>query len=307
MKEFSIVLPVKDEADMLNQSLQSAISLHPSEIVLVVDAKSMRNPAYHDILAIAAKVAGANDYKGLHICEVSPNPKWKFHQAWVRRCGYVEARYDRIFTFDVDSILYLTVLQGYDLLGKNNVAFVTFKKDLAGRGIVRATASTLRNAYHLLSPLVRAVRVRQYNSGVGLPTKPPKPFPGLYWLYKPWYLELVPECEISQIYNGEDTFLAEKLRSQDKYQHIHMDTVGVRMLGRSENEELPFRQYEFGFWLGCKGIFKIAFVNMVLRLQPKVFQGYAASKRVSNEIRERVASMTYPEFIMYGQGIVRMR
>ncbi len=289
---WSVVLPVKDEVDMLEKSLPSAINLNPDEILIVVDEGN------DSVQKIAYRIAQSMKYDGLRILEVAKNPQWRFHQACVRRMGYLNAKYDKIFTFDVDTVLSANIMRGYDIIGKDNVSFVTFRKKLASNGF-RSTTRTI--LYELRRHLPRGQ----------LTVSPKKPFIGIYWLYRQYYLDLVREEEIREIYNGEDVFAQMKLEQQSKYRQVHLDIVGCQSL-REENEDLWWRQYQLGLWLGFRQRYSYTtpanllhfgkvVLQVVSKMYPNILRGYFAGVKLKSKIADVVANRSYAEMIMHSK------
>ena len=151
--EWSVVLPVKDEIGYLHYSLPSIAKLHPSEIVLCLDygkghdapltlEEVKKNNLLGEIERYSVVVCKEYDVP-LVVVHVKPKHSWRFFQAYVRRVGYLTASYDHIFTFDVDTIVTSEILKGFDLVGKNGVTFVTFRKKLNSQGLVQLFRSFL--------------------------------------------------------------------------------------------------------------------------------------------------------------------
>ena len=300
MKEFSVVLPVKNEVEMLRLSLPSSFALEPAEVVIALD------DGHEDLEHEAQKLAEKHRYNGLlNIIHVPRNPNWLFHQAWVRRTAFLMARYDKIFTFDVDGILTPNVLKGYGIVGIDNVAFVTFDKFLYRAKFIHALRTFLWMIRRKIAFLRRKLTVNPTNI-----------FIGIYWLWRPYYLDLVKEEEISNILNGEDTFIQVKLAKQHKYKHIHVYEPGAKML-RGENESNFNRQYELGLWLGArekyltqhislplrpiKKLLSFVFVllQMVTKGYPHIMKGYAAGRKLHPTQAGLLAKHSYAEVSMF--------
>lgn len=122
MKKFSVVIPVKNEVDLIRRNLSSWCELKPSEIILCFD-----KPAPDDCVALARLIARFYNVH-LRILEVERNSEYSFHQAWVRRKGFLEAKHDRILTGDIDLIVNKNVLKAVKMVGKNNVGLVSCSK-----------------------------------------------------------------------------------------------------------------------------------------------------------------------------------
>ena len=86
MVEFSIVCPIKDEADLIPITLPSFYAVKPSEVVLCFD-----NPPHPKAFKVARRIAEKYKDTPTKFVFVDRNPEYAFHQAWVRRKGFLEA------------------------------------------------------------------------------------------------------------------------------------------------------------------------------------------------------------------------
>ncbi len=123
MVEFSVVMPIKDETDLLKYSLPSIYALDPDEVVLMMEDVEKSITVAKDI----AKHYGFFDKTRISILYESV-PDWNFRQAYARRKGYSLAKNDVILTVDADIIVDTKIKKYFELIGKNNIKLVSFSK-----------------------------------------------------------------------------------------------------------------------------------------------------------------------------------
>ncbi len=286
MERFSIVLPIRDEVDLFIRTFPYMLKLGADEIVICLDdppnkkvEDCIRNTQHNLETHGFPKGRGRTDVKVLY---VGKNPEWGFHQAHVRRVGYQEAQHDLIFTLDVDVVVRPGVLKGLAHIGKNNIALASFNKLLNLKGPI----DFFRSIEHQVRSRILGRRG----------------FTGLYWLYRPWYLELMPESLVKAIGNGEDTLLLYQLSKQTKYHRIHFPEIGAYCLTPNQ-EDLPWRQFETGVWLAIwdrKGRLlnntQRMFLRSIMSGHPHLLRGYFWAKRNNVKVPE-----DYHEYqVLYG-------
>ncbi len=284
LEKFSIVLPIKDEVELFRRTFPYMLNLGADEILICLDDPPDRE--LDDCIRNTQRKLETHSSGGgrattdVKVLCVERDPAWGFHQAHVRRAGYEEAKHDTLFTLDVDVVVRPSVLKGLEYIGKNNIALVSFNKLLNLKGPIRF----FRSVEH-------QVRSRILGS---------KGFTGLYWLYRPWYYELMPEKIVRAIGNGEDTLLLYQLSRQQKYDRVHFPEIGAYCL-TANNEDLVWRQFERGVWLaiwGRKGRLLTNTQHIALRAfmsgHPHLLRGYLWAKR--NNIK---VPRDYYEYQMY--------
>ncbi len=271
--EWSLVCPVKDEVDLIPRTLPSFYSVKPSEVVLCSD-----KPSPESIKKVVWKIASLFDAEDkTRILEVERNPEYAFHQAWVRRKGFLEATYERILTGDIDLIINKNVLKAIRLVGKGNTGLVSLSKfsyPTNSSDFWRLVVTTfLRKAVHgMLDPLIATTT-----------------FSGLYALWRPYWLDSEPEEEIKKLVNpkqrlrgehveaiadvtGEDTFLRDKMK--DRYSCIYLRDIGAIDL-RKGLENVPYCQYMKGkYFANSKRPLLISLGRAILRAQPYYLVGH---------------------------------
>ena len=225
---FSIVLPVKSKSNLLEKSLTSCYSVNPDEVLICLD-----DPPDKKILDEIKRISNKYGYSHkTKIITVQKNLEFSFHQAWVRREGFRQAKHDRILTVDVDLIINNKVLKALSLVGKDNVGFVS--------------CSTAHSKNGLLG-VWRHIAFKIANK------KNPPQFTGLYALWRPYWLDTEDE-KIKSLENarkakggfaliGEDTYLHNCM--QTKYKCMHLSDYGADCM-RDDCNDLPDVQFEIG-------------------------------------------------------------
>jgi len=185
--KFSLVCPIKDEADLIPYTLPSFYALKPSEIILCLDEhppKAVENAIY--------RLAKIHDNIDTIITEVSPNPEYTYQQAWIRRKGFLLAEHDRILNTDIDLILNRNVLKALEQVGKNNVGIASVAK--------RGNGNTFASHLHRIQLLTRYYLFHRFQRPF---------FTGLYALWRPYWQDSEPEDKIKrfigvkQVWRGE--------------------------------------------------------------------------------------------------------
>lgn len=275
---WSLVIPIRDEVELFKQTFPNCVALNPSEILLCLNEK------YPSEIELFANKLCKNI--PLRIVTIRDPDGWRFPQAHARVEGFKIAKYERILNIDVDNILYPSILKCLDFLGYNDVGLVTFRKDMSRHSFVSVLRGELQSLNHKFTT--------QYKHRISKPTM------GAYWIYRPYYLDVMNFDEYKRVYNGSDTYLHWKFDMRPcKYKHIYLDEPCCRSL-RNENEGLIWRQLEYGVYFACH---KVSF-NIVLRyafinLRPLVVKGYYMGLKLPEYVRNFVAGLTYEEFLMF--------
>ena len=286
-QRFSIVVPVKDEVDFLFPNLISLCKLNPSEIIVCTDAPTPKNIAY------LLKIFSHKFDKGkiIRVLPVSRNKEYLFHHAWVRRCGFRAAKNDIILTSDVDLVVSKIVLKGFRLIGKNNVGMVTFAKlrvtERSLSSFARLITITLMRLLHI--SLFRHVYEGKILSG----------FTGLYWLYRPYWIDtkgesikslpsptfkvLPPLKEVIHTL-GEDDHLKNQMIKKHKV--VYIARIGATV----QSDERPHekvRQIMNGRFDARKGrsMFGVL-VHALFYIEPSYFRTYLAEKKRIQAMRQ---------------------
>ena len=268
MRPFSVVIPIRDDVDLIRQNLPSWCELNPDEILLCFDF-----PAPTASVQEAAKIA-AKHHVNLRILEVSRNAAYNFHQAWVRRSGFRAARNDVILTGDIDLLVYPSCLKAINLVGTGHIGLVSLSKKRRRRGTAR-----LRNVMDALA--------RRYALVLGSAKAGQAYFTGLYGLYRPMWLDSEPEDVIKMLYDpksetaildswggyrGEDTFLRDCMLN--KHEVRYLPDVGALDCCPSLEDTKPI-QMRIGacFAAECRSPLFV-FRHSLIHLRPYVLGSY---------------------------------
>jgi len=264
---FSVVVPVKKEANLLRDSLPACYRLNPDEIVVCFD-----KPAPKECLQVVDKTSSKHPEIRTKILEVERNPEYRFHQAWVRRQGFRETKNNRVLTADVDLIVNANVLKAIELVGRNDIGLVSCSKLPSVSGLLgfwRTTGDQL---------------VRWF---IQIPH-----FTGLYCIWKPYWLdsedERIKELENPRnalgayVFVGEDTFLLNCMRR--KHRVIFLPDIGAYCM-TPNMEDLSHIQFESGRFLQTRGRrFHRILIQSVLTARMEQVQGYLYEKQSRHSI-----------------------
>jgi len=265
--KWSLVMPIKDEVDLLEHSLVSCYKLEPSEVVLCFD-----NPPDEKTFQKAKEIASRFDIPTQFV-KVDRNPDWKFHQAYVRRIGFLKAKYDRILTVDADLVVNANVFKAVKGVEKNNIGLVSCGKFNPVRNLLGIWRMV---AYHIARQIY------------------PVRFTGLYALWRPYWLnsedEGIKNLEDPRLKHitgtlvsvGEDTYLRNCM--QLKHHCVYLKDIGCRCLTRYV-EDVPHVQFETGRYLFEHGhrLLRVL-IKTLMYTRPHILRGYLYQKRVRKKI-----------------------
>ena len=203
----SIVCPIKDEANLVVRTLPSFYSVDPDEVIVCLD-----KPAPSNVVAVIEKVVKKlGKTKITRILEVERNPRYRFHQAWVRRSGFRAARNDAILTSDIDIVLDPKLKEYFQLL-RGDVKLVSFAK----------FSTTWHGA---LAYLIHRIYTQES-------------FTGLYLFSRAAWLQTEDEEKVRQIPRTEDTHLHDSLVR--KYRSIFVPNVKNVVIRPKESNRYKF-------------------------------------------------------------------
>ncbi len=270
-KLFSIVVPVKDEIGFLGPCLQSCVRLAPDEIIVATD-----KPADPRIRRLADKVPQAR------VLEVERNEEYMFHQAWVKRKAFRDAKHDRILVVDVDLVVTKRCLKAVAMLGED-VALVSLSKLFNPKGLIR-----------LIRSLFVLLWVKLFPRGVSTT--------GLYAVYRPSWMHAESQESLKRLRNpkrggvvnyGEDTHMFDSIKK--KYRIIALRDIGCLCLSDRDIEDIPYIQFETGRLLAQRR-FLTVFRWCVINMRPLVLKGYFYQRGRRSQTqaeRSKKASQTF--------------
>jgi len=224
MEPFTVLLAIrgtKKEKEFYKKSIKSAINLNPDEIIIAVDY-----PFPTDWKERIIEVFHKTNFRKFRIIEVEKSDEWKFQLAKVVWEVYRASSNDRIYHFDIDSEVRPTILIGLEKIGKDNVAVISFTK-----------RTRLKSIPDLIRYISYRIRVRTASNV----------FSGNYWVYRPFYYEIISMEASQKIINGIDILLTEEIYRQDKFKLVTRKEIGVNSFD-IQNEEYDWRQFQVGVW-----------------------------------------------------------
>ena len=279
MVEFSLVCPIRDEVDLIPRTLPSFYAVSPSEVVLCFD-----DPPNSQALEIAKKIARAcNAEKITKFIFVRRDPKWAYHQANVRRSGFIFAKYDIILTTDIDLILNDNVLKAVDRVGKNDVGLCSCGKFYYPHSLVGLIRTI---SYNIIRRIY--VYMKKLQTGLSYTT-----FTGLYALYRPYWLDSEDPEEVRKLSSlkstdlsntqstpiipmGEDTFLRDSMVK--KHYVIYLPDIGGINITRRMHDR-PKSQFENGrYSFDHGGSLLEAMIHTLWYIHPHFLRGYIYEK-----------------------------
>jgi hypothetical protein len=263
--DFSIVVPVKDEVDLIPTTLPSYYAVNPSEVIICTD-----KPTPRKVRQVVQKVAAACDALNItRIVEVERDPEYKYHQAWVRRTGFRKAKYDRILTVDVDLVINKKVLKTVELVGKDNIGLVSCSKKYPYKGIQKIWRMITQKIVNLVYPIR---------------------FTGLYAIWRPYWLDSedkgikrlrspkkITDGSFEEVVFGEDVYLHNCLIK--KHKGVYLRDVGAVCL-TTDAQDKPYVQFQSGRYFASRNynIFQIL-AKSILYLRFHVMLGWLYEKR----------------------------
>jgi len=263
--DFSIVVPVKDEVDLIPTTLPSYYAVNPSEVIICTD-----KPTPRKVRRVVQKVAVACDALDItRIVEVERDPEYKYHQAWVRRTGFRKAKYDRILTVDADLVINKKVLKAVELVGKDNIGLVSCSKKYPYKGIQKIWRMITQKIVNLVYPIR---------------------FTGLYAIWRPYWLDSedegikrlrspkkIMDGSFEEVVFGEDVYLHNCLIK--KHKGVYLRDVGAVCL-TADAQDKPYVQFQSGRYFASRNynIFQIL-AKSILYLRFHVMLGWLYEKR----------------------------
>jgi hypothetical protein len=257
---FSVVIPVANrDAGLVPRTLPSWLALGADDVVIATD-----KPASAELRDAVIKVVRARKAaRFVTVIEVPRDSAYHFHQAFVRRSGFMAAAHDAILTGDIDLLVRKRAAKAAAKVGVGGVGLVSLSK----LGGVTGASSALRTVSFLV--------MQKLN--------PPK-FGGLYAFWRPYWLETedygvrlvrdprikgYPEAGLGIL--GEDTYLYLCMKRQ--YTCVHDNSVSAIDV-KGFVEDLPRLQYEWGRALvGTRNAVEVAFASVFLAY-PNLLRGF---------------------------------
>ena len=122
--DFSVVMPIHNESELLKRSLPSVLRLDPTETILLFD-----NCTY-DSYNVAVEITKRMNYFEKTVFRVVSEKEgsdFSFRPTFLRRMGYLMAKCNKILKTDADLVLDPKIKDYIPRLGKDNIGIITFE------------------------------------------------------------------------------------------------------------------------------------------------------------------------------------
>ena len=204
------------------RSIPSAIRLGPEELVVGID-----EPVRDDFPGYITGICEKNGFENVRLIGVPNIRDWNLQLAHTLWECYRACRYDKILGFGVDEELEGDVMLGYDGVGADGTAVVSFTKKL----LTRTPGDYMRNALYRL-------KVRCSDNV----------FSGIYWIYKPYYFANVKRDAFQKINNKIDGYMTTAIMRQKTHRIVTRKEIGVSCMDY-QNEDYLWHQFARGIWM----------------------------------------------------------
>jgi hypothetical protein len=267
---FSVVIPVAErDTELVPRTLPSWLGLGADDVVIATDKPV--SPKLREVVSRVARTYRATET--VRIIEVPNNSEYRFHQAFVRRSGFMAARHDAILTGDIDLIVRRNVLRLVTEVASGSVGLASCLRvpaPLNPHQFLRAEAYTFKQRFA------------------------PPIFTGLYAMWRPYWRETEDEGirdlrdPRKDAYRaaglgiiGEDTYLFVCMRK--RYKCLNLGFVGAVALSRNV-EDLPTEQFAWGRYMSAKGASLGAVVGASISFAyPHMLRGYVYQRSRKGE------------------------
>lgn len=122
--DFSVVMPIHNEAELLVLSLPSVILLNPKELILLFDNCSDNS---YEVAVQITKRMNYFEKTSFELVSKEEGSEFSFRPTFLRRKGYLKAKSSKILKTDADLILDQKIKKYIPLLGKNDIRIINFE------------------------------------------------------------------------------------------------------------------------------------------------------------------------------------
>ena len=121
---FSVVMPIHNESELLKLSLPPVYMLNPTETILLFD--NCTDDSYNVAVEIAKRTSFF-EKTVFKVVSKEEGTQFSFRPTFLRRMGYSVAKCNKILKTDADLVLDPKIKDYIPLLGKDNVGIITFE------------------------------------------------------------------------------------------------------------------------------------------------------------------------------------
>ncbi len=270
LKKFSIVVPSREsDFHLINKNLVSYLTVSAEEFLLCVDDDCSKE-FIDNVNNLYEKLKKKyTDISSLRIIQVERRPDFQFHQAWVRRKGFLSAKNDYILTGDIDLFINKKVVKAIETVGQNDIGLASLQKF--------PFQSNLRFSFITIWRMMYQTLIRATYRDV---------FTGLYALYRPYWLDTEDE-KIKNLKNakyaglkgsmlGEDTYLRDCMEKKHKCAYLRYVGAVDHGIALHDNPRMQIALGRYYFQQG-KSLLH-AFLAGFLYAHPEAIVGYLYEK-----------------------------
>jgi glycosyltransferase involved in cell wall biosynthesis len=261
--DFSVVMPIHNEAELLKLSLPSVLRLDPTETILLFD--NCTDDSYN----VAVQITKRMNYfekTVFKIVTAQEGSGFSFRPTFLRRMGYLMAKYNKVLKTDADLILDFKIKNYIPMLGNDDVRIINFE--------------------YLDFPISYRHMIKRFLEKMKIPLPQSERWLGgnvLFCLedWKQAFSERQKDqnrrIDLSKVARGEDTLFHKLLISGQTNKSIIVltNTLHLRPV------ESPTRHYLRGqiSWNVAQRPFRLILVQAIIFNRLKMINGYLDAKR----------------------------
>ena len=301
-KDFSIIMPIlgtKEELEFMKKTVPAIINLNPHEIIFGIDA-----PEDQNLITILDQICNKNGFDRQRYVTAKHDKNWNMQLCHIIWNCVAASKNDKMFMINVDSLVFSSIMTGYDIVGTLNIA--------AHSSPTKHYVKTIRD------------RIKAYSHKLFM-NKISETWSGVFWIYRPYFLECINLVNYKKIYNGADEFVFDSIEKNKKYKYVCNKQFNNKAL-TYENNDLHWRQFLRGIYMYAQSrnetqinsglikymkIFLHRFPNIGIRfyswlfIWPYFFKGYQwASKHNEHKIVQLAKEKSRAEWSHYGSTLI---
>ena len=274
LTDFSVVMPIHNESELLKLSLPSVLRLDPAETILLFD--NCTDDSYDVAVEITKKM---NYYEKtvFRLVSAEEGSEFSFRPTFLRRMGYLMAKCGKVLKTDADLVLDPKIKNYVSLLGKDDVGIINFE--------------------HLDFPISYRHMIKRLLEKMKIPLPQSERWLGGNVLFclddwkKAFYERQKDEnrkIDLSKVARGEDTLFHKLLLSERKRKSIIVltNTLHLRPV------ESPTRHYLRGqiSWNVAQRSFPLILAQALIFNRLNMIKGYMDAKKGINRTHSMKAS-----------------
>ena len=284
--KFTFIIPfagATKEIELAKKTIPKMIKLEPSEIIFGID-----DDLDVKIIDKIDTICKSKHYTSYRYIKVKSDPNWKFQLAHVLWSCMNKSSNDIMCTINVDESVKPEILKGANYVGKKNIVVYSAQ----GVPYMGKYSDVFKRIIHQIN--------------LWFEPEPFKRYTGVYWIYRPYFLDFMDKSYYMSIHNGSDMAIFDKAESS-KYDVIYSRKYSHTLLD-IDHDLLPQIQFLIGMWnfvnhtydkrskiIGHKRWAKLASIKTST---PYKYKGYIyAMKHSENSIVQKAAKKSKNGYI----------